>query len=825
MTNQGVGGDKGKGRLPDIDFKRIASAALACADSLVREWLPDGHKVGHEWKARNPIRDDRREGSFSINLATGAWGDFATDDAKGKDLVSLRAYLFHDDDQVESAKYLAAKLGIPDAAPSAQPGERAKPPAIPREKADKPPKETEAKPPEAPKWVPVFPLPENAPPPPRAHEFRGIPERTWCYRDIQGRVLGYICRFVKSTGGKEITPLTYCRHEKTGAEKWCWVAFPEPRPLYGLDRLSAKPDATVLVVEGEKCADAGQAELPDLVVMTWPGGANAVDKADWSPLAGRKVMTWADADSQRKKLSKAEKEAGVDPLDAPYLAAADQPGAKAMAKVRLQLAARGCRLWNVDIPGPGEKPDGWDIADMIDDGWHGEDLAMHLRQHAKPWEPPSEESDSAPSDAGEAKRRPAGDPDRWRDNLLWKKGELSDCLANVYDILANRREWSGVLGFNEFSLRAVKLKPPPFANGDVGDWEGVDDSRTAIWLTRQEEITPTSARVMEAVETLARAHSFHPVRDWLSSLPKHDGTARIDTWLSDYLGVATSEYVRLVSRWYLIGMVARVMEPGVKFDTCLVLEGTQGKGKSTALSILAGDWFDDTDLDLNNKDAMASLQGVWLHEFAELGSLAKAEASKQKSFLTRRVDKYRPVYGRRDIKAPRQTVFAGSVNDWEWQKDPTGGRRFWPVMCTDALNLDGLRDNRDQLFAEALAAYLAKERFWPTAEQQKDIFDPEQLQREQPDSFIDALHDWVYGQTADFSVAMAVLEGLKLDASKLTRDTQTRVGIALRKLGCTRVEKRNGMVRYWYRPPTRKAASSEATQPAQQYGEGRRAPF
>ena len=100
---------------------------------------------------------------------------------------------------------------------------------------------------------------------------------------------------------------------------------------------------------------------------------------------------------------------------------------------------------------------------------------------------------------------------------------------------------------------------------------------------------------------------------------------------------------------------------------------------------------------------------------------------------------------------------------------------------------------------------------YPDRVQQRDLFDPEQLKRQQSEGYVDALHDWVFGQTRDFSMAEAVVDGLKMDYSKLTRDVQTRVGNALKSLGCTRVEKRNGMTRFWYRPPTRKVASSWVT--------------
>lgn len=452
------------------------------------------------------------------------------------------------------------------------------------------------------------------------------------------------------------------------------------------------------------------------------------------------------------------------------------------------------------------------------------------------WRPPRAERKRGqndpplPDDKGAYTPRPAGAGeeaigDDWRAGLLSKRGEIVACLANVFDILSHSPEWAGVVAFDEFAQRTVKLKAPPFAGGVVGEWDSSDDSQTAMWITRAFGVTPSSAMVAEAIEVLARANPIHPVRDWLKCLPPWDGVPRLDDWLTDFLGVAKSEYIMRVGRFFLLGMIARVMRPGVKFDYCLVLEGRQGKGKSSALALLGGEWFGDTDLDLHNKDSMSALRGKWLYEFAELGSVTRAEASKQKSFLSRQIDEFRPVYGRREIRCPRQVVFAGSTNDWEWNKDPTGGRRFWPVDCEEDIDLEGLRAVREQLFAEALHRFEANERFWPTPEEQRELFDPEQLKREQQESLIDALHDWVYVQVADFSVADAAIKGLDLDASKLTRDLQTRIGIALRKLGCTKVEKRNGMIRYWYQPPARNAETSTMDMPAQRSMEANDEPF
>ena len=178
-------------------------------------------------------------------------------------------------------------------------------------------------------------------------------------------------RFKNSSGGKEVLPLTWGKNTQTGKEEWRWMGFKEPRYLYGLDRLAAKPDATVLITEGEKCADAAAEQLPELACLTWPGGSKAVSKSDWSPLAGRKVIIWPDCDAQKDK-------SGV------LLPETDQPGIKAATQIADKLAALGCRVWMMVIPKPGERVSGWDIVDTIDEGLTAEALAEYIRAKAKP---------------------------------------------------------------------------------------------------------------------------------------------------------------------------------------------------------------------------------------------------------------------------------------------------------------------------------------------------------------------------------------------------------------------------------------------------------
>lgn len=403
--------------------------------------------------------------------------------------------------------------------------------------------------------------------------------------------------------------------------------------------------------------------------------------------------------------------------------------------------------------------------------------------------------------------------DNWRDALIWARGTLRECVPNVVAILANHPDWQGVIAFDEFSQKVIKRAAAPYddaARFKPGtEWSDVDDTRVQIWMSKREGFAPASRLVAEAVEVVARHNTFHPVLEYLRSL-KWDGINRIDHWMADHLNVEDSEYTRKVSRWFLLGMCNRVINPGCKFDYCLVLEGKQGRMKSSALRALAGEWFSDTELDLAHKDAMSAIRGNWLHEFGEMGSIARTESMRQKSFLSRQVDEFRPSYGRREIRCPRQLVFAGTTNEWQWNKDPTGGRRFWPVTIPDEINVKGLEAERDNLLAEAYALALAGERYWPTADEQRDIFDPVQLIRESSEAFVELLAVWITspcGAEEEFSISSAIMAGLKIDAKSITRDIQTRVGQALAKLGCERFEKRTGPVRFLYRKPKKESTT------------------
>ena len=216
----------------------------------------------------------------------------------------------------------------------------------------------------------------------------------------------------------------------------------------------------------------------------------------------------------------------------------------------------------------------------------------------------------------------------------------------------------------------------------------------------------------EVIAEIADAHRIHPVRDYLTSL-KWDGIERLDMWLVDFLGAEDTLYVRAIGRRWLISAVARAIKPGVKADHMLVLEGPQGILKSSALATLCHDdsWFLEDLRDIHGKDALMQFGGKWLVEIAELQSFRGADNSRLKAFISTRTDNYRPPYARVGQDFPRSVVLAGSVNEDQYLKDATGGRRFWCFAC-GTIDIDGLAEARDQLWAEAAAAYAAKENWW-----------------------------------------------------------------------------------------------------------------
>lgn len=289
-------------------------------------------------------------------------------------------------------------------------------------------------------------------------------------------------------------------------------------------------------------------------------------------------------------------------------------------------------------------------------------------------------------------------------------------------MIAAHPDWKGAdLWFDEFANDIKSTGEPP-CGGGAGSWTDHHDVLMCGWVAAQWGANVSKSCAAEAVLLLAAQNKRHPVREYLNGLT-WDGTPRLDTWLVDLVGCPADIYTQAVGPKTLIGAVARVMRPGCKHDTVLILEGEQGKRKSTLVaSLLPNDaWFaEDLGADIGSKDAMDGLAGKWIVELAELANMEKSESKAIKSFIARKTDRYRPSYGKRSMDFKRQTILIGTVNpegDGRYLKDPTGGRRFWPIKCGD-INIERAVEIRDQLWAEAAARFKNGEAWWLNDEQE-----------------------------------------------------------------------------------------------------------
>lgn len=392
----------------------------------------------------------------------------------------------------------------------------------------------------------------------------------------------------------------------------------------------------------------------------------------------------------------------------------------------------------------------------------------------------------------------------WKDQLArTENGMLIAHMQNVELILGNDERWAGVIGFSAFSSKIVKLRAAPYGGG-VGDWADIDDMLVMKWLAQQYNLRVKASSVIEAVSVVAHDHAFHPVRNYLNAL-EWDRVPRLDTWLTDIMGVAPTEYSSKVGKRWLVSAVGRVMKPGCKADSVMILEGAQGAGKSTAMSVLGGEWFMDTPFALGDKDGFQAIRGKWIVELGELDSFNKAESTKAKQFFSASTDTYRESYGRRTMDVPRQCVFVGTTNQDEYLKDATGNRRYWPVACTK-VDLDKLREVRDQLWAEAMFCYQSGDIWWVNREE-STLFADAQEERFVVDEWEGPILDWLETtQIGETTTGSEILSGpLKLDFGHWGKPEQMRVGAIMHRLGWRKVRQaalpKSGIRPWAYKKP------------------------
>ena len=374
----------------------------------------------------------------------------------------------------------------------------------------------------------------------------------------------------------------------------------------------------------------------------------------------------------------------------------------------------------------GTAPDGSLVGDEVSSMKRMQEYAsqdeMTRRQLAE------ERSVQAQEEFGDLNAHAQSANEHWQDQLeLDKQGKVKDTLGNLALILRSDPKLKDI-AYNihrsgidirkdadgKTTLPWTQLKP---------GWNESDLGAIQIYLERVYNLY-TPSKLKSILLAIAAERSYHPIRDYIESLPAWDGVPRVDTMFVDYLGSPDTSYIRAIARKMMVAAIARIYEPGIKFDSVVVLNGPQGMGKSSFFAKLGGKWFSDslTISDMKDKAAPEKLQGYWILELGELAGLKKMDVETVKAFITRQDDKFRHSYGYSVEAHPRQCIIVGSTNNGDgFLRDVTGNRRFWPVTCT--INSPHrpweVESVVPQLWAEAYQLYQNGEKLFLSPEEEK----------------------------------------------------------------------------------------------------------
>lgn len=446
--------------------------------------------------------------------------------------------------------------------------------------------------------------------------------------------------------------------------------------------------------------------------------------------------------------------------------------------------------------------------------WDSMTLITHHEAEARPMS--EEERDEAANDLSDTLRDLPGEEPapvnidrRWvLEYIFTAEGTIRQNEANIATFL-RQDEWQGVFSVSDFDHDIWIMRPMP------------DDERALEYPRRltdndlfhvlgvlQHDVFPSASpqKVKSGVTLSAIENRHHGPRDYLASLD-WDGVERLRLLPETCLGTelkGDEAYVRSVLRKWMISAVARVHQPGCKADHMLVLQGEQGAGKSSFFAALGGMWFGDDMPPVGLKDAKEWIRGQWIAEVAELGAISGRDIEHVKAFLTTRTDKFRKAYGSVVETVPRQVVFAGSTNDDEYLIDPTGGRRFWPLHV-GKIDVEGIKRDRDQLWAEAAAAYHAGEAWHLDQELEPEALSVAQEVQEQARSKFmeeEPIRRWLRRQRAEegiltYDVAVGALDQ---GAERVNPVLQHRIPRIMSMLGWVK-DRRTKMGAVWIRGP------------------------
>jgi len=765
--------------------------------AYLQEWLPDGRIEGNEYVALNPTRADSAHGSFKINLRTFVFKDHSLSDKGGNDPIALYAYI-KQIDMSAAVKTLAKSLNNQIGTQSkAQP-----PPKVPKRPADT--------------WVPIIPVPSRAPAPPNVinrqisgkwHNMEVVGR--WPYRNANGDLIGFACRIQLPDGGKDVMPQTYCRNEESGEDSWRWRGFDVPRPVYGLDLLYKNPTLPVMIVEGEKTADAARQLCNFAVVITWPGGSKAIEKIDWEVIKGRRVIIWPDAD-------RAGLEAAYGHIDKQDYY---HPGIGSI----LMSSVAAIKI----VRPPAAVATGWDLADALAEGWTPDRVKEYVTDNAFKYEPKTPDEAAAiiragfkepdpkeelPVDSEDSKTKP-----RLNTIQIYKrlpenndKGKPLATIENVQEILFRLGVTSR---YNVISKEEEILIP--------GQEFSIDNKANAsfAWLLSWcGRLNMPTDKLGDFLTYLSDQNLYNPVANWVTG-KEWDKTSRIKDFLNTVTAVGEEEDPKigqlkdtLIKRW-MISAIAAAFEPrGISAHGVLVFQGDQYLGKTAWFKRLVppelGLLADGMTLKPDDKDSVKQVVSHWLVELGELdATFKKSDIAQLKSFITRDRDILRRAYARKESEYARRTIFFASVNPKQFLHDSTGNRRFWTIECAALDHHHNL--DMQQIWAEFYEEYYLKNHQWYLSGEEMNLLNEHNEGFESKDPIEERIIQdlkWEADQiTWLYKSATEVLMEMGID--KPTQSEKNKASAAIFKMNGNQKKKTGGLTKLRC-PPIRYQAGS-----------------
>lgn len=597
---------------------------------------------------------------------------------------------------------------------------------------------------------PVFVAPPDGEPVPSMNHYKhGRPTAYWTYHDELARPLFYIARY-DTPKGKMFAPWTY------DGTKFRSKAWPGMRPLYNHHKISQFPNKPVLVCEGEKAADAAEIiTRGNYVCTTWPNGSKSYNKAKWDFLRDRKILIWPDADKPGKE-------------------AADE-----IAK-KLVTIANEVKILNVD-----GQVEGWDADDALKSGYSWDNFYEWAKPRAQTIN--INISDDGGIITGSMLQL-------WDDIGIPKTASGMPIINTecVVKILNGVKDYKDLVWFDEFHEKIFTK----WRTGVLREWSSVDELNLCLEIQEKLAVKKMTEKVVKnAIIIMAHRDIRNEVRDWFDTLV-WDKKPRIKNFFVDYFGAKSSDYVNCASKNWWVSMAARVYNPGCIMQNMVILKSGQGKFKSTALDIIAGQWYFSASDNIGSKDFLLSLHGKILVEIAELSAFTKADINTIKRVVSDRKDRFRPPYGEKTKDFHRRCVFVGTTNEDQPLKDHTGGRRFWPIDI-NIVNIPALKRDREQLFAEAIVCFKNGDKWHEMPEHETKMI---QEQNRQYDEWEDVILQYIKRQNIDEIKIPELWEKcFKDNNSKCDKATQMRIARCLISIGFERhLVRLNGeIIRSW----------------------------